>query len=294
MPSPELLSSELQRPELPAPHAAGFLSARALLKNAWTLYRSRFWTLLGIVFIPLAVVLLLTSVFLALGEAADNAIAWRMPLTKDIVLFGSVILVWILAWFLQLWSELALLYALKDAEEKIGIRESFSRGFAKILPYLWVTILGGLLTLGSFLLFFLPGIVMLVWFFPALYVLVSENERGFRALAKSKKYVEGYWLAVVWRLLLLAAIWIAAMAPFMILDILTNIPDDWLDFLSAIPAIFLTPFATAYIYLLYRALKDAKGGEVAPTGRDKKILVGIPMAGFLLVAAAVVLAILFF
>ena len=292
MTSPELLTWELQRPELPMPHARGLLGVAALFKQTWTLYRSRFWTLIGIVFIALAIVLLLTTGLLALGTAADNALARRIALPDDVVFFGFALLAWILAWLVQLWSELALIYAVKDAEERIGIREAFERGWIKILPYLWVTILGGLVALGSFLFFFVPGLLVSVWLFPALYVLVSENERGFNTLTKSKKYVEGHWWPVLLRLLALTALWLILMAPVMLLGALTDIPEDLLDIVSGIPAILLTPFATAYLYLLYRNLKDAKGGDVVPTDRDRKILMWIPLAGFLLAATAIILAVI--
>src|SRR3989344_3264730 len=173
------------------------LSAKTLLDQAWEIYKKRLRVFIGIMAFPVFSSLLLTAFFLL------NASLLRVH-SAFFNMIGLVIL--ILSGFLtlaviviQLWSQIALLCAIKDREENIGIKESYRRGRGKIISYFWVSFLSGIIITGGLFLFFVPGLIFFIWFSLASFVFISENKKGWSALAASKNYVKGNWRAGFWR-----------------------------------------------------------------------------------------------
>ena len=196
-------------------------------------------------------------------------------------------LLWLLAALsVQFWSQISLLYAIKDRNEKIGIKEAFRRSRGKINSFAWVLILTGFITMGGSMLFMIPGIIFSIWFIFTSYVLVSEDIGGMNALMKSKAYVQGHWWSVSWRFLALGLIFIG---PFIVLAIIlgaitagitlvagktgASIFSDSINFLITT---FLTPFLITYSFLLYENLKEIKGSfTFEPKGKGWLIAIAI-------------------
>src|SRR3989338_6736119 len=220
--------------------------------------QKKFKVFLGIVILP-AIVLLLFVFFIIFGaillssnSAFLNGLGLAALILSAVLALGGIII--------NLWSQTALLCAIKDREENIGIKESYRRGWGKIISYFWISFLSGIIITGGLFLFFIPGLIFFIWFSLASFVFISENKKGWSALAASKKYVRGNWLGVFWRFLCIAVIsWLF----FYLLTILASF--------VAVPAIekiyfyvgyvLLTPMVTIYSFLIYENLKKIHSGD---------------------------------
>lgn len=244
-----------------------------LLKRTWQIYKGRFGTFLGIMIFPLIVSFLV--IFLG-----------TLPKIFGLAVLHYLFLIisFIVAIIVSFWAQVSLLFAIKDREEKIGIKESLRRGWHRIVSFIWISILIGFINMGGSLLFIIPGIIFAIWFSFATFVLISEDFRGMNALFRSKQWVSGNWGKVFWRFLVIGIILliiyfcIAFPATFLVSENLSNI-------ISSIVSLFLTPFAITYSFLIYEDLRKLKGSlsfEAPKRGtKIKYILIGI--VGFLLI-----------
>ena len=257
-----------------------------LLKRAFSAYKARLGTLIGIIFLSLVADLLSRGVnFFSVG------------------ILLSIILGFVAA-FINFWAQISLIFAIKDREEKIGITESFRRGWHKIISFAWVSILVSFITLGGSMLFIIPGIIFSIWFAFSTYVLVSEDLRGMNALFRSKQLVDGYWWKVLWRFIVMGLIVIAIfILPFLISILLFSgssaisaSPAMLVHFgvLAITPlfaflliALFVAPFSAVFSFLLYEDLKKHKAQiPFKPPKKGTKIkFIIIGIIGFLLIPA---------
>lgn len=224
-----------------------------LLKQSWEIYRKRFWVFLCIMTFPFLVPSLVVSIF------ASSIFGFRTESLASLSFVALLVVAVLVAvsLFVHLWSWVALLFAIKDREENIGVKESYRRGWNKIIPYLWVSILSGFIVMTGFILLFIPGLIFLIWFSLASYVLVCENKRGWTALMASREYIRGNWRSVFWRFVFVA---FALCSVFYLLDIISNLigVSKNNSFFSCINYAFLTPMITIYWFLIYEKLKIVK------------------------------------
>ena len=155
-----------------------------------------------------------------------------------------------------IWAKVAILFTIKDSEEKIGIKESFKRSKKYIAPYFLVSILVALVSFGGMIIFIIPGIIVGIMIMFAVFVLVNEDTRGIDALIKSREYVRGHWWPIFGRVLLIGLIFFA----------LSIIP-----LLGALISIlFLTPFMMVYMFIMYKNLKEIKGEVFIDEAKQNK------------------------
>jgi len=220
-----------------------------LLKQAFQIYKNRIGVFLVISIIPFLASLVFAPLFLIPLLLGLPIILFYKGL--GLVLLIPLILVTVVLaiaiFIVNLWAGVSLLYAIKERDQEIGIRESFAKARPKILSYWWISILVGLITMLGFILLIVPGIIFSVWFSLAVYVLVSEEKKGMKALLRSKELVKGYWWKIFWRLLVLSFV------VFLIAYIAGFIP-----FVKNIIYIFITPFSVTFSFLIYENLKKLK------------------------------------
>ena len=230
----------------------------ALLEDTWSIYKSRFWTFVGILLVPTLVVILL---IVALTFAFLNLKSFELALWETIFFAFLGVLLLLIALLAQIWGQLSLIYAVKDREKKIGIIEAYKRAWPKILSYLWISILVGLITLVGFILLIVPGIVFAIWFSFAAFILVVEGTKGMSALLKSKEYVKGRWWPVLGRILFISIIVgiVSSLIGLIAGQIFKLIGITWLENVgSSIVSIFIVPFSIIYSFLIYKNLKLLK------------------------------------
>ena len=235
-------------------------SATTILGQAWTIYKERLSTFLGVLIIP-GLIMVLFSVIPTNNEFLGIGVSSILI----ILLFVPVVLS-------QTWAQLALLYVIKDRQEKIGIIEAYRRSWSKILSFLWIALLLVFIIMGGFLLLIVPGIIFAIWFSLANYILITEDLKGVDALLKSKEYVTGYWGGVFWRLFFISIIigTISFATTFILGYVLIPLSIPFVFYLfQLILGLFLPQLMMIYIFLVYSHLRNLKK-EIAftpPTGK---------------------------
>ena len=166
------------------------------------------------------------------------------------------------------WISTSQIVALRDAPEKTGIMENLKRSRRLIWSFFLVGLILELVMMGGMVLLIVPGIMFMVWYGFAAFVMVTENKKGRLALAQSKAYVKGRSWKVFGRMLL---VYLTIYVPYIVLQILGVVfKDNPAIYLPAvILAFFLIFFGTFYMmaftYTLYRQLRDSAG----PTDAQK-------------------------
>jgi hypothetical protein len=228
----------------------------ALLKEAWHIYTNRFGTLLSIMFSGLLVIFI-TVFIMALGSIGILTITHATGILMAIpFVIAGVIFVLLLSVVSAL-MQLGMMHAVAGYKEKVGVRESYIRAWKDIASYWWIQLLMMLIVVTGILCFFIPGLVFLVWFTFAAYILIAEKTKGMQAIVKSREYVRGRFWPVVGRMLFLAI-------PYIILSLLrintAHDRESTLFLSSALPNIvnvLLTPLQVAYGFVLYNKLKSS-------------------------------------
>ena len=213
-------------------------SVKTLLDQSWEIYKKRFGVFLGIIFLPIIVFLLLGIFLILMTILLDLDGLTVLVLFASPLGLGIMLILTFVSFVGGLWSQTSLLCAIKDREENIGIKESYRRGWSKIISYFWISFLSGIIISGGLFLFFVPGLIFFIWFGLASFVFISENKKGWSALMASKEYVRGNWLAVFWRFLCLGVIaWLFLLLPTIIASF------------AAVPSILKIYFSIGYILI---------------------------------------------
>lgn len=269
--------------------SAALSGVTTILGQAWILYRSRLGTFLGVMITPMLVLIGLSAVLAGGGLLGSTLLSSKFA-AGGIGLLILLAIVFFLAIFIsQAWGQTALLYAIKDSQERIGVRESYRRGWHKILSYLWLSFLVGFITIGGFLLLIIPGIIFTVWFSLAMFVLVAEDLKGMNALLKSREYVRGIWGGIFWRFFFIGALYlIISSVPVFIFSFL-KIPLG-AEISRFVIGLFLTPLVMTYSFLVYSNIKAVKGEiTFAPTRGQRTTFGVIAILGILAIPAFIFL-----
>ncbi|MBP9731961.1 MAG: hypothetical protein KBD29_00675 [Candidatus Magasanikbacteria bacterium] len=267
----------------PNPPNPSLLSATKTFGQAWKLFTERIGTLVGITLLSFLFVIALVVIGGVVAFAAGISL-FTLPefvLGNIVLTIVLAILVSLIFSILSIWGQAAVMYAVKDAHEKIGVIESYRRAWHVLLPYWWVLLLSSLVMVGGLFLFIIPAILLGVWFSLAGFVLISEREKGLRALFKSREYVRGNWWAVFWNFIFLGLVYLFISLGLWLLGLLP-IPDIILGILNFILQILLPSLSAAYVFFVYQNLKAVKGDVVAVvSGGTKAWFIGLCLLPFL-------------
>ena len=222
--------------------------AGTILQNAWSLYKSRFWTFISLSLVPILIwiafgVILLVNVSLT-------------PLSSPLITIVISLLLAILAIIISVKSIAALMFAVA-APQPIGFWEAFRISKGKVISLaFWVTFLMSLVTMGGFVMLIVPGFIFLAWFSLSQFVFVVEGHKGLNALLRSKEYVSGNWGKVFLRLIGVIAISIVI---YLLIDVVIG-PSSKLaaEIVSQLFSLLLTPLWFAYIFSIYQSLRAQK------------------------------------
>lgn len=234
-----------------------------ILKEAWQIYKANwkpFFKILAWLFIP---IILLTIVDI-INEATQLKF-------KDIATITYLILS-ALSFVVGLWANIILVRLTwssltRSPVEKKKLSEEAWRDTA---PYLWISILTGLIIFFGTLLFIIPGIIFTVWYSLATFVFVLEGTRGYKALQRSRELIEGRFWSVVWRWIVPTAISIVIATllvgiPSLIIGLITQFigfnPASqtipwWSTFLNRIGSLLILPVTLAIGMLIFKSLKE--------------------------------------
>lgn len=212
--------------------------------------------------LPYMVLLFVPTVLLSiLGIVGTQLTVWapKSAMPTNVI----VLVAYVASLVFSIWVTVALTKALANLEQGTPAEDwqaVFNHTGPSMWPFIYSSILAGLIVIGGTLLFIVPGIIFAVWYAFVLYSVVLDNKRGLEALRASKAVVTGRWLAVLWRLLLPGLAFIVASAVLRLiiivplslairnpvnLDIVDNI-------ITSLVSSVITPIATLAPLILYR------------------------------------------
>lgn len=200
--------------------------------------------------------LVLVGLFMALFALGGFIYAVTQSIATMVVLVIVAIAAIVCLIYAQILFAMAPMFAVSD-EKMLSIKQAILAGKPKVVPFFLTCLLMGLLTLVGFVLLIVPGIYLAVALSFSIWFVVLEGIDGTDALKKSKELVQGRWFAVFGRWVVVGiAAWLLFAVPAGIFQAIG------LEFLGGvytiIMTVFIAPIMTAYSYLLYKALKQAK------------------------------------
>ena len=145
-----------------------------------------------------------------------------------------------------------ILLAVKPVETEL--KEIFQDTWKKLWQYILIILLVGFFTLLSFLLLFIPGIIVGICLMFSSYVLAVEGGKGMNVLKRSWALVKGNWWKVFGRIALFNVV---VMVIFSILKSVNNLLGSLFQYLCI-------PFSMIFMYLIYLELKKSKEIQTQP------------------------------
>jgi len=267
-----------------------------LFEKSWQLYTSRLKKFLLIRLVAFAVFpawFLFAFLVILLGNLGALAIL-LMILFGLLLAVGSFLLRWCV--------DIALLEAIKE-EKIIGVKEALSRGWRKIFSYAWIrvfvhliifvigfclpfglfglilyllypflsTALLVIIAIPLFILAFVPGTILSVWFSLVSFVFVAEGKRGMTALYRSRQLVGGLWWKVFWRL-----------AAVRLVVSFVSLPLRQLG--AIIESLLIAPFTASFYFFIYKDLAQIKAGVpfASPSRKVRNIFTAAVVLGIIL------------
>ena len=219
-----------------------------LFRGAWTIYKAKFSTLAKIILVPIVIMAL--GLRLMVGHMVPVMIA-----------FGG--LIYVVGIITLIFASIALIITVISGTD---FAESYRRSPKFFWPMVWVSILGGVMTIGGFVMLIVPGIMIALWFTFSRYLVITENRRGLNALTQSRAYVRGYWWAICGRGILMGIS--VAVVSGISSAVLSGIFGTSIgSALNLWTWIFVVPFPLIYIYEIYKNLTVLKP-ELATTQSD--------------------------
>lgn len=243
--------------------------------KTFSVYKNNFWTFLIISAIPFIVSFLFLNIFL------------KLIIKSSLANIFLIIPIYLIIVIIFLWVNLSLLYAVKERENKINIGVALKKGWSNLGSYLWVSFLVFIIVLGGSILFIIPGIIFMVWFALATYVLVDENKKGMDALKRSKELISGYVTAFWGRTLLFGLIISLVLFLFSFIIGIVPVFSSFLNYISTLINIITSALSIIFIFLVYENIKKVKDGGCKKSPREIKYIL---IALLLLLIPVVILA----
>lgn len=231
-----------------------------LFKGAWAKYQQNAQVLIGIMLIS-GVGLYLQSILLWTAKPTLQVGANGVITTSGLAGMGALALVATVIYIVgMIWGYSALLNKVSKLGQPMGIKDAFMSAKPLIWPLFLTGLLAGIFTLIGLVLLVIPGIIVGVFLSFSLYIVVDENKKGMEALKASKAYVDGYWLPIFGRALLMGIV------ISLISGIIGGIAQNLLGvnvgmLVQNVIGLVVIPFAVLYMYDLYKNVKQLKGGS---------------------------------
>ena len=259
-----------------------------LIAKSWLLVKHNWWHLLKLILLPIAVTVGYYAISLLLGWIGTQ-------INNDIVslIIGIVVGIMTLLYFLYyIWAMFAFMYGVFYLEEKLSLWKIYTRTLSKIFPLIWIYILFVALVIPGFMIFIIPGILLLVWFSMAFYVCLDEGTWGLSALWKSKELVKGFWWSIIGRFTTVQVLMVITIYTMMyilglagiILGLISSVLGGAGIIVMGIAAVIgyiiyfaimmlLAIFAQVYFVQVYKSIKEVKGEVKVKENKTINVLI---------------------
>ncbi|MDA8170466.1 MAG: hypothetical protein M0Z48_01370 [Nitrospiraceae bacterium] len=237
--------------------------AGVLFGRSWDLYRKRFQVFSLIYLFYLGPIMLISALCYSVWKTFPHPLN---PLVAAWIAMGVLMAV-----LISLWGQWAFVYAI--SEPGLAAKALFRKSTQTLKKFTWLYLLFAALTIAGFVLFIVPGLILMVWFSFSFFILAGKGKTGLNALLESREYVRGFWWPVFSRL---AAVWLPAYA-------LGYVPG-----IGPLVSLLFMPLMVAYTYNLYGDLAAMKGAVREPTAGQRKTLAILAAAGVIVTVSAAV------
>ena len=225
-------------------------------------YRDNFLKLVGIVIPGSVIVLIIYLLIFAnqYGEMGSTVPAEAAQPPETIAVLYVVMTLFIALFVSSVVTAAGtIVISERFLDREISIGQAYLRVLDVLFPLLGTLILAAIAIYIGLMLFFVPGIIVYVWFCLIPPVVMIEGEGGLGALKRSRVIVKDYFRkASLVALLVIIEILVASSPP----NLLSNLPS--LYYLSSFFSIFLLlliePFKIAATTMLYYDLRTRKEG----------------------------------
>lgn len=264
-------------PRSPAPpsgksprDSSGLLSIEQLFKDSWEIFKNRFGTLIALYLLPILAMLAIIGIFAGIGLL----MALAAPDLKTGLIAGGVVLGALIGTTVVFWGFAGFTFAVAD--QSLGFQDALMKAWQRFGAFLWLYTIVGYIITGGFLLFFVPGIIFLVWFAFAQFILVNDDVRGMNAALKSKEYVKGRWFDIFLRLFV---VWLASIGIGMV------------PFIGPLLSICFFPFVMIFVNLVYQDLRSLQGADIPypSSGGEKFKWIGLGTLGYIVFPVIIII-----
>ncbi len=256
-----------------SPQLAGF---RDLFRGTLSFYKKNYKEITIVSLLPIFFYVLYYIWFLWLD--VNNS-------TNPTIIVTVSVIVSTLFFVVETLATIALYKRIKSAdanEAQLPIMESYRGSMKLFWPFIWVSILVGLVYMGGFILFIIPGMIIGVYTVFYMLSMIIDGERGLNALSYSFYYIQNNFRKILTRLaaffltvglfylvliLISAGIYMLSGGEFTragfigVNSFLESHPTIGLvtDFvLNLIYWFIVFPISIIYSYLLFKSLKSTK------------------------------------
>lgn len=137
----------------------------------------------------------------------------------------------------------------------------YIRGFRYIVPLFITGLIAGLLTFGGYFLFFIPGVIMSLFFSFMTYVVVLEKKRFMEALRMSAGIWSQHFGQILGRILLFVAIYILIFAIFPAFVREDSSASITVGIVLMFASVIFGWYSAAYMFLLFKHARGAYDGK---------------------------------
>ncbi|MCX6715409.1 MAG: hypothetical protein NT077_00110 [Candidatus Taylorbacteria bacterium] len=197
--------------------------------------------------------------------------------TENLALLVLGALITIVGFVLSVVAYTSLVKSVHDLETNpsaiVSVKDQYSFGFKIFWSVILVGIIQALVSFGSLALFLIPAIIVGVYVTFSYFGVVLDGKKGFSALTESFSLVRGRWWKILWRIIFVALVNLLLSVVIMgiqfLLSSLTgyqhNSSTDIMvsSILNMILVLFYMPIGVAYLYKLYRTLKETEVAEIS-------------------------------
>lgn len=227
-----------------------------LFSLSWKIYDNKFWSLMGLIVFPGLTFLVLFLFFVLLTDLLPKGAI----LSSSVIIILSVLasIMFLFYIMISVLAKIALALVIKENPTEFSIIDMLKKSRLYFGKYLWLIFLSGILVALWTMLFIIPGIIFMIYYSFSIWVFLDLGLKGKAALNKSKELIKSYWWAVFGRFIF----------PLVIFIIIIIIPSGFMEpksqvaniysFIMSIFSILLTPFFTAYLFNMYKNLKEIK------------------------------------
>ncbi|MBN1779161.1 MAG: hypothetical protein JW816_03010 [Candidatus Buchananbacteria bacterium] len=247
---------------------SNILPARKLLVKSWHLFKDSWLEFLKVytgLLVGLLVLMIIFAIFFFVTAFATHGDNQSFLVVSNIILslLGIIAVIFILHWVM-----VAQYLILKDLPNITAWR-ALKKSVKKVLPFVGLNLIVGLITFLGFLLLAVPGIYLTISLSFAAFILAIEDGKVFFSIKKSYQLVKGYWFtvfsrALVLQICLMAFIYLIA-GLFILIPSVLKLSSSAIGifgfvgtvvfYILLIPAIIIS---LMFNYYLYQEIKQAK------------------------------------